>query len=185
MSFVSPYPNSAKSLATGDIAYAFAGSLFIALCAQISLCFPFTPVPFAFQAQAVLATAILLGPERGFLAICAYLLEGICGLPVFAQGGFGLATLCGVSGGYLMSYLLAGRIVTRLAARRPHLSFLTCCTIMAVGNAIVLLVGAVWLSFYVGVTAAWSLGVVPFLLSDCLKIAMFASALPFLKRGLT
>ena len=80
-------------------------SLFIALCARITLPLPFTPVPLTLQNFGVLLVGLLLGSRRGFAALALYLAEGLAGLPVFNPiGPGGLAQVVGPTGGYLMAY---------------------------------------------------------------------------------
>src|SRR5579871_2940502 len=79
------------------------GSVFIAVCAHIALPLNFTPVPLTLQPFAVLLLGLLLPPGLAVATLCAYLLEGIAGMPVFAVGGVydsGLAHLLGPTGGY-------------------------------------------------------------------------------------
>lgn len=76
----------------------------------------FGPVPITLQTLAVALTALCLGPWRGAISVCLYLLLGIAELPVFAKGGHGIATFAGASGGYLLSFPIAA-IVIGLAAR--------------------------------------------------------------------
>ena len=65
-------------------AIVIAASLFVALCARVSVPLPFTPVPLTLQNFGVLAVGLLLGSRRGFAALALYLLEGAVGLPVFS-----------------------------------------------------------------------------------------------------
>jgi biotin transport system substrate-specific component len=97
-------------------------SLFVALCARVTLPLPFTPVPLTLQNFGVLAIALILGPRRGFAALVLYLAEGAAGLPVFNPAGpGGVAQLFGVTGGFLMAYpfvaLVAGWIYERTSRR--------------------------------------------------------------------
>src|SRR5271163_1179258 len=64
-------------------------SLFVALCAHITLPLPFTPVPLTMQNLGVLLVGLALGSRRGFAALVVYLLEGLSGLPVFSPIGPG------------------------------------------------------------------------------------------------
>jgi biotin transport system substrate-specific component len=94
------------------------GSLFVALCARVTLPLPFTPVPLTLQNFGVLVVGLLLGSKRGFAALSLYLAEGAVGLPVFSIAGVGgIAQLLGPTGGYLMMYpfvaFLAGLILER------------------------------------------------------------------------
>jgi len=82
-------------------------SLFIALCARITLPLPFTPVPLTLQNFGVLLVGLLLGGRRGFAALALYLCEGLAGLAVFnPTGPGGLAQVLGPTGGYLIAYPL-------------------------------------------------------------------------------
>jgi len=97
-------------------------SLFVALCARVTLPLPFTPVPLTLQNFGVLAIALILGPRRGFAALALYLAEGAAGLPVFNPAGpGGVAQLFGVTGGFLMAYpfvaFVAGWIYERTSRR--------------------------------------------------------------------
>ena len=65
-------------------AIVIAASLFVALCARVTVPLPFTPVPLTLQNFGVLAVGLLLGSRRGFAALALYLVEGACGLPVFS-----------------------------------------------------------------------------------------------------
>src|SRR5208283_4851642 len=81
-------------------------SLFVALCARVTVPLPFTPIPLTMQNFGVLAVGLLLGSRRGFAALSLYLAEGAFGLPVFSPSilGGGIAQLLGPSGGFLMAY---------------------------------------------------------------------------------
>src|SRR5450755_1339122 len=78
-------------------------SLFVALCARVTVPLPFTPVPLTLQNFGVLAVGLLLGSRRGFAALALYLVEGACGMPVFSMGA-GIAYLLGPTGGFLLAY---------------------------------------------------------------------------------
>src|SRR5260370_38969416 len=93
-------------------------SLFVALCARVTVPLPFTPVPLTLQNFGVLAVGLLLGSRRGCAALALYLVEGAVGLPVFnPTGPGGIAQLLGPTGGFLMVYpfvaWLAGYIFER------------------------------------------------------------------------
>src|SRR5215831_11634934 len=80
-------------------------SLFVALCARITLPLPFTPVPLTLQNFGVLLVGLTLGSRRGFAALALYLAEGAVGLPVFNPAGLGgIAQMLGPTGGFLLAY---------------------------------------------------------------------------------
>ncbi len=144
-------------------------SVIIALFAPISIPLPFTPVPIATQGHIVLLLAVLLGSKRAALAVMAFLFQGAIGLPVFAGGKAGLFP-AGPSSGYLLGYLVAayvtGLLMERSAQRTPGRAFLA----MGVGNLAIYLFGLSWLSQFVGLSSAFTLGMLPFLLGDSLKL---------------
>src|SRR5258708_8322317 len=76
-------------------AIVIAASLFVALCARVTVPLPFTPVPLTLQNFGVLAVGLLLGSRRGFAALALYLIEGALGFPVFSPAilGGGIAHL--------------------------------------------------------------------------------------------
>src|SRR5438132_9603060 len=95
---------------TKQVALVVGASLFVALCAHVTVPLPFTPVPLTLQNCGVLIVGLLLGSRRGFLALALYLAEGAAGLPVFNPTGLGgVAQVLGPTGGFLMVYpLVAG-----------------------------------------------------------------------------
>jgi biotin transport system substrate-specific component len=91
--------------ATAQVALVIGASLFVALCARITLPLPFTPVPLTLQNFGVLLVGLTLGTRRGFAALALYLAEGMMGLPVFnPTGPGGFAQLAGPTGGFLLAY---------------------------------------------------------------------------------
>src|SRR4051812_14552365 len=72
-----------------QVAIVVGASLFVAVCAHITIPLPFTPVPLTVQNFAVLLVGLALGSRRGFAALALYLAEGAAGLPVFSPLGPG------------------------------------------------------------------------------------------------
>lgn len=172
-------PTLRRSALLYDAALVLGGSLFIALSAQIAVQLPFSPVPVTGQTLAVLLVGALLGSRRGALAVLAYIAEGLAGLPVFAGGAAGLARLAGPTGGYLIGFVVAAYVVGLLAERGWDRRFGTTVAAMTLGNGVIYAIGATWLAVFVGGAAqAWSLGVLPFLPGDALKIILAAVLLP-------
>jgi biotin transport system substrate-specific component len=98
-----------------------AASLFVAVCAQVAVPLPFTPVPLTLQNFGVLTVGLLLGSRRGFAALTLYLVEGAFGLPVFSPAilGSGIAHLLGPTGGFLMAYPLVAFVAGWINEREP------------------------------------------------------------------
>jgi biotin transport system substrate-specific component len=156
-------------------------SIFMALCARISIPLAWTPVPITGQTLGLLLTGAILGPRRGALAMLLYLAEGAAGLPVFAGGTFGMARLLGPTGGYLFSYPLVAGLVGWLAARGWDRRIPSALLMFLIGNIVVYVLGASWLNIYKAtfgqISVMWA-GVYPFLIGDAIKIGLAALALP-------
>ncbi|WP_124849078.1 biotin transporter BioY [Acidipila sp. EB88] len=165
----------APATMAGRVGAALLGSLFVAVCAQIAVPLPWTPVPMTMQPFAVLLVALLLGPGLGFAAMAAYLLEGAAGLPVFVPGFGGLMPL-GASAGYLLSYPFVAMLVGALA--RHRVGFLAAAGAAAAGDCLILLSGACWLSLFThgSLLTAARLGILPFVGGDAIKVALAAAA---------
>ena len=87
-------------------------ALLTAVGARIAI--PHEPVPFTLQTFFVLLAGAFLGTRNAVLSQVLYLFMGTVGLPVFAPGGFGLVTLLGPTGGYLLSFPVAAYVVATL-----------------------------------------------------------------------
>lgn len=154
-------------------------SLFIAACARISIPLSFTLVPITGQTFAVLLTGMLLGSRRGALALLLYLAEGAAGLPVFAGGAAGATRFLGPTGGYLIAYPLAAALVGFLAERGGDRRPLAAALTLLVGSLVILSLGTLWLSFFVGgLGSAFLQGFLPFIPGDLVKSALAALLLP-------
>ena len=101
----------------GQVAIVVSASLFVAICARVTVPLPFTPVPLTLQNLGVLLVGLTLGSRRGFAALALYLIEGASGMPVFSSGLAGAAHLLGPTGGFLLAYplvaWLAGWVMER------------------------------------------------------------------------
>ncbi len=161
-----------------DSACMVAGSLLVALSAQVALPLPFSPVPITGQTLAALLVGALLGRRLGAGALLIYLAQGALGLPVFAGGGLGLARLAGPTGGFLAGLVVAAYLVGWLAERgwdrRPATTVLA----MLFGNAVIYAIGLIWLARFVGAGQLLAAGLLPFIPGDLLKIALAAGLLP-------
>lgn len=105
-----------------DVALVSTMAAFIAVCALLPS-FPVAglAVPITLQTFGVMLAGVLLGPRRGALAVLLYLVVGLAGLPVFAQGTGGLAVLGKPSAGYLLAFPLAAALAGLLVGRARRL----------------------------------------------------------------
>ena len=92
------------------------GTLLITISAKVKI--PFYPVPMTMQTFIILLLGITFGFKVGLAIVMLYLIEGIVGLPVFANPPYsGPLYLIGSSGGYLLGMLLASYVVGFYAER--------------------------------------------------------------------
>ena len=159
-----------------DLSLAGAGSILIALLAQLEI--PLQPVPITGQTFGVLLVGALLGSRLGAAAALTYLAWGAMGLPVFAGGSSGLARLAGPTGGYLAGFVVAAFLVGWLSERGWDRHILTTAIAMLLGTSLIYLPGIAWLSRFVGWDRVLQLGLMPFLIGDLLKVVLAALALP-------
>lgn len=155
-----------KNLAR-DFALILLASFAISLSGQISIPLWFTPVPLVTQNAVILLTAVLLGSRRGGAATFAFLAQGALGFPVFANGSGGFHCFFGPTGGYLIGYLVAAFVAGAIAERRKTTG--NALLAISVGHLTILLLGATYLTTFVGPTKAFLLGVAPFILGDMAK----------------
>jgi biotin transport system substrate-specific component len=160
------------------VALVAAGALFVAICAQVFI--PTQPVPFTGQTFGVLLVGGALGFRRGLLALLLYVLIGSIGLPVFAQGKAGLAIVQGVTGGYLIGFVVAAALVGRLAELGWDRKIGGSLVAMALGTAVIYAIGVPWLKATAGIPweSAITDGMTKFLVWDVAKLAVAAGIFP-------
>ncbi len=133
------------------------------------------PIPLSLASFAVYMAGAVLGAKRGCMAVGLYLLIGLAGAPVFSGFTGGLQKLGGVTGGYLAGYLpcawLTGMGLPPADARGERSWRLP--AFMALGTAVLYLIGTAWFMLQTGnhLISALGLCVAPFLPGDAVKIA--------------
>ena len=127
------------------------------LGAWIRLPLPFTPVPLTLQTLPVLVAAFLVGRNRAMAGALLYMVLGLAGAPVLAVG----ATF-GLTFGYLVGFAAAPWVAVRFHSPLAGL---------AVATAVILGMGAAWLSLITGCSPvdAVRLGALPFVPGDLFK----------------
>jgi biotin transport system substrate-specific component len=164
-----------------SITQVIGSSLLIGLFSYVSIPLPFTPVPIVAQATLVLLLGVLLGSKKAASSVALFIAQGAAGLPVFAGGAFGVATLLGPRGGYLIGYLLAAYAAGKLMEVAGKKTILNAFMSMYAGNVIIYLCGSFGLSYFVGGAKALSLGVLPFVIGDLIKIGLSLSFLKLIR----
>ncbi len=150
------------------------GGLVLTVSAKVSV--PFAPVPFTLQTLAVVLIGACLGARLGGLTVAVYLFEGMCGLPVLAgtpEKGLGLLYMMGPTGGFLFGFLPAAILVGVLSDRGWLGRVDRAAVAMLLGVAAIYVPGLLWLGTVIG----WNkpilaLGLMPFVYSEALKVAL-------------
>ena len=161
-----------------DTVLVIGGSIMVALCAQLALYLPFSPVPITMQTFAVIFTGALLGSKRGALSMICYLTEGVAGLPVFAGAKFGIAIILGPTGGYLFGFIAAAFIVGWLAEHGWDRRYWSTIIAMLLGTVAIFIFGLVRLIGFVGMDHVLAMGLYPFLPGAVIKIGLASVLLP-------
>jgi len=151
-------------------------TVFIALTALgafVRIPLPFTPVPLTLQTFFVLLSGAFLGAGLGLTVQASYLLLGVLGVPLFSGSSAGLAYLFGPSAGYLCGFLIAAFFLGRALGNNKQV-LISNFVLFCVADAIILLSGAIWLKFILGIsfTQALYLGFLPFIPGDLMKLSL-------------
>lgn len=148
------------------------------LCAWLTI--P-TVIPFTMQTFGIFLAVGLLGGRLGSLAVGIYLLMGAVGLPVFSGFRGGLGALVGITGGYLIGFLLLALVMWLGERLFGSGTAAFVCSGIA-GLAICYAFGTIWyLLLYTstaGPVSIWTvLGscVIPFLIPDGIKLLLALS----------
>jgi biotin transport system substrate-specific component len=169
-----------RSTFATDAVLVLGGAALVAVCAQISIPLPFTPVPITGQTFAVLLVGASLGSIRGCLSLGIYLLSGLVGAPVYADQAHGLHVLQGATGGYIVGFVLSALVVGWLAERRYDRTPAVAVTTFLTGEVLVFACGCAWLSHVLGtgLNRTLELGLYPFVIGELLKIYLAGALVP-------
>src|ERR1700676_1831119 len=161
--------------AAWQVAIVVGVSLFVALCARITIPLPPTPVPLTVQNFGVLLVGLLLGSRRGFAALALYLAEGAMGMPVFSPvGPGGIAHLVGPTGGFLLAYPLVAWLAGYVM-EHGRKSFARAAMGGLLGEVVLFGGGLTWLSVLThSVAQAFRWGLYWFLFAEIIKVMMAA-----------
>ena len=160
-----------------DVALVGLFTVALAASTQVGFTLAWTPVPVTAQTFVVLLGAAALGPVRAGVGASAFFAAGALGVPWFAVSG-------GTTLGYIAGFVLAAILVGRLARAGWTGGYGGAAAAMVLGNLVIYAVGATVLALLLGVgpVEAISLGVVPFLIGDAIKVAAATALLPTVQR---
>ena len=155
------------------------------ICILGPLSIPIGPVPVSLTNLAIYVIMYVLGTERGTIAYGIYMLIGLLGLPVFSGFSGGAGKLFGPTGGYIIGFLpmafLCGIVIDRFWNNK-----IICIIAMEAATWIPYLLGTFWLSkqAHMSFAAAFSVGVLPFIVVDLCKMVAAAFIGPEIKKRL-
>lgn len=152
------------------------GVLILALSAQLVV--PFKPVPLTFQSTTVILIGMVYGPRLGTYAVISYILAGLFGMPIFENFTFGPAKLLGPTGGYILGFVPAAFISGYLAQLGWSRHIVSCFIAACLGTTVIFLFGLLMLSHLVGWHQAIQLGLMPFIISETIKLVAMAIIVP-------
>ena len=149
------------------------GSLALTISAKIKI--PFYPVPMTMQTFVVLFLGVSLGYKIGLASVGLYLLEGIAGLPVFSNSpekGVGLIYFTGPTMGYLIGFLTASYLASKISSKD---NFLLVLAKLTIATSTIYLFVLLWLGNLIGWDKPiFALGAKPFLLAEVFKVVLLA-----------
>ena len=155
------------------------GTVLITISAKIKI--PFYPVPMTMQTFIVLLIGITLGSKIGLAIVTLYLLEGLVGLPVFANSpekGIGIAYFIGPTMGYLIGFLIA---VYFAGSFKYDKGLINTFLKLLFSVSFIYIFGLIWLGILIGWDKPiFKLGAEPFLLAELFKILLLVFLTPTL-----
>ena len=154
------------------------------------LIIPLGPVPATMQSSVVLTAGALLGSRLGALSQVVYLVMGLIGLPVFAGGRSGPGIVLTPTFGYLIGFVAAAYLTGLISEKYRIHSVSSLCGAMLAGLFALMLCGILYLyinmNVVIGQETSWStvfsIGLLPFLPVEGLKIALAVGVVYTLKR---
>jgi biotin transport system substrate-specific component len=144
---------------------------------------PLPMVPMTLQTLVVLVIGAAYGWRLGAATVIGYLAVGAAGVPLFAGPTGGLAPLFGATAGFLFGFVVAALITGVLGERGWDRSMVRMFVAMAIGHAVILAMGLLWLAYgrKLGLEKAWAVGVGPFLEGAVAKTLLGALLVPGLR----
>ena len=168
-------PQNSNKNKTNDIVFIALFAVLIVVCSWISI--P-SVVPLTMQTFAVYLTLNYLGAKRGTVSIFIYLCLGLIGAPVFSNFNFGIGALFGVTGGYMLGWLLSGLVMGLLEKLLGTKIWAQAISMLA-GLIVCYIVGTAWFMVVyarntgpIGIWSALLWCVIPFIIPDLLKLGL-------------
>lgn len=167
-----------------DVALVLAGTLVVALSAQVTI--PLPIVPITGQTLAVIVVGAALGSRRGAAALLTYLAVGLAGAPVFAGLTGSVAAVMTPSFGFILGFIpaafVAGWFAERAWDRTPLLALVG----FVAASAVPFLIGVPYMAWILNgvmglgydLAGILAVGVVPFIAGGLVKAGLAALLIP-------
>lgn len=107
---------------------------------------PLPMISITLQLEFVLLSAMLLGAWRSSLSVAAYIILGLCGVPVFTCGG-GLGCVLKPSFGFIIGFLAASAVTGFIVEHLKERTFLKLFFAALAGTVIIYIIGTVYFYF--------------------------------------
>ena len=107
----------------------------------------------------------------GFYSTFIYVVLGTLGLPIFANGG-GIGYIFSPTFGFLYGMVVAAFFISFIFNKEVGTNLIKLSLTIFIGALIIFLCGLSHLSFFIGFEQAVTVGLIPFLYSEFLKILL-------------
>lgn len=165
-------------------------SLFAALTAVGAFIkIPIPHVPFTLQTLMVMFAGLILGSRRGALSQVLYLVLGLMGLPIFAQGG-GPAYILQPSFGFLLGFAPGAFVIGKILDGEKSPSYARILASLLLGQGVIYLFGLPYLYLNlnfilhktISISSVFMAGFLVFLPGDILKTVIAALLAPPIRK---
>lgn len=154
-------------------AMAFGLSWIIAISAQIMV--PAWPVPFTMQTLVIIVMGMLLPARLGIAAVALYFAQVACGLPFMTGFKGGVLALSGPTIGYALGFFPEILVISKVKSMLGKPNVIKDIVSGFAGQVSQYSCGVLVLSTMIGFEKAIVLGLLPFLASAALKLAVAVS----------
>ena len=158
----------------------------ICILAPFAIPIPVSPVPISLTNLVIYIAVFILSWNDALFSYIIYLLLGIAGLPVFSGFTGGLEKLAGPTGGYLIGFIFM-TIIAGIGTNKFGGKKLPAVLGMVLGLAVAYIFGTAWLAYqmHISFMAGLSVGVLPYLAGDAVKIIIAMIVGPILRSRLS
>ncbi|WP_138160141.1 biotin transporter BioY [Peptoniphilus catoniae] len=153
---------------------------------------PMYPVPVTLQTFFVFMAGLLLTPAEAFLSVAVYTIIGLVGIPVFAGFTGGVQSVFSPSFGFILGFSLGAYSIALLVRKFKEESIYKNFLAIFIGNAFIYLIGLTYMYFILkslgkapdSLYGVLSIGMIPFIPGDLLKMIVASIAAPKIKKAL-